>query len=289
MATNDTRQNKSSNEMSNRIANYWKYFLLILSGIALVAGIGYLLYGFTANGTALAVLGMAISVLAIPERFDSFKALGFEAKLREVKNDLHDQLKAEFLESSRIHANFLFQQLSLLGRRETEPRVQSLEKAKRIFNHLSDIGMSAEELEEVSKPWHRSVFIDLISPADKAIHACLNLLTQHRVELQRSGADNSEAIRLTEQAMAIRGKMLNIFINAEPEVLLKSMQEVLLAIRGANLGEAQNHFNDSFGVAESSLGYAQDYWKTKALKNEAYWKALVTPYNEIWQQFSNSV
>ncbi|MFZ6745975.1 hypothetical protein ACO0LC_22345 [Undibacterium sp. JH2W] len=288
MANNDTKQNKRSSEMSNRVSDYWKYFLLTLSAIALVTGIGYLLYGFTANGTALAALGMAISVLAIPERFDSFKALGFEAKLREVKNDLHDQLKAEFLESSRIHANFLFQQLSLLGRRKTEPRVQSLEKAKRIFNHLSDIGMSAEELEEVSKPWHRSVFIDLISPADKAIHACLSLLTQHRFELQRYGADNSEAIRLTEQAIAIRGKMLNIF-NADPEDLLKSMQEVLLAIRGANLGEAQGHYNDSFGEAESCLGYAQDYWKAKALKNEAYWKTLVTLDNDIWQQFSNSV
>ncbi|MFZ6755977.1 hypothetical protein ACO0K9_02065 [Undibacterium sp. Ji50W] len=267
--------------MSNRVlSNYWKYFLLILSGIALVAGIGYLLYGFTANGTALAVLGMAISVLAIPERFDSFKALGFEAKLREAKNDLHDQLKAEFLESSRIHANFLFQQLSLLGRRETEPRVQSLEKAKRIFNHLSDIGMSAEELEEVSQPWHRSVFIDLIFPVDKAVDTCLRLLTQYSSDLQRAGAENGDAVRLTEQTLTIRPKMLNIF-NTEPEDLLKNMEEVLQTIRGADVGEEQVHFNSSFGEAESSLGYAQDYWKTKVLKNEAYWKSLVTLDNEI--------
>ncbi len=87
MLTNENKQDKSSNELSNRVSNFWKYFLLTLSGIALIAGIGYLLFGFTANLTALAVLGMAISVLAVPERFDSFKALGFEAKLREVKND----------------------------------------------------------------------------------------------------------------------------------------------------------------------------------------------------------
>lgn len=281
MSTNYPRSNKNTNEINNHVSKYWKYFLLMLSGISLVSGIGYLLYGITANGTALVVLGMAISVLAVPEQFDSFKALGFEAKLREVKNEVLDQLKADFLEASRINANFLFQQLSLLGRRETAPRVQSLERAKRIFNHLSDIGMSEEELEEVSKPWQRSVFIDLFTPADKAVHDCLGLLTQHQTLLQRSDIDNEEAARLTERTIAIRRNMLNIF-DAEPEGLLKNMQEILSIIGNSNVGESQVHFDNSFKLAESSFTYAQDYWKTKVLKNGAYWKTLVTPDNEIW-------
>lgn len=113
------------------------------------------------------------------------------------------------------------------------------------------------------------------------MHDCLGLLTQHRTLLQRSDIDNEEAAKLTERTIAIRRNMLNIF-DAEPEGLLKNMQEILSIIGNSNVGEGQVHFDNSFKLAESSFTYAQDYWKTKVLKNEAYWKALVTPDNEIW-------
>ena len=181
---------KDQPKLRDRPFSYWQDRIAGLFAIAAFgAGAWMLVVDRVAAGSAFFVFGALLFFLTNVDRFESFKAGGIEAKMREVKSKvaeaevLSEQIKGLTVLNAEIAARLL----SRIGRWSgPPPRAATLRLFETIESQLSHAEIDQRSVRALFDDWHDVVLTDLCRPAYMEILKCLDeRASQFRTDINK--------------------------------------------------------------------------------------------------------
>lgn len=183
-------------------------FIAALSTTAATIYLGYLERNIAAGTTG--ALTAVLCAFVFLTRFKRFKGLGFEGELWEQEMEKAATLRKSLQELTKNVAEVTYWSLGE-GARIADLSYEKLAAIVERSDHtLIDMGMSADQINQLKRPWHKCIMYDLSQPIlaaarDKATERRQAVEAEIQELRQRAGiGDHERSIALTPAADRLR-------------------------------------------------------------------------------------
>jgi hypothetical protein len=147
-------------------------FRVVFLFLAIASAFGtYWLGGSGRTGAAatMATLTVIFGAFAFLTRFKRFKGLGFEGELWEQEMEQAAQLRRNLEGLAEHLGETVVWQTAPRRRSQYGHFQQKLATIERTTRILSDIGVTPQRIEEIKRPWHKSIKFDLARPIVRSL------------------------------------------------------------------------------------------------------------------------